>query len=70
MLVGHDELIKPDRMVLGWLHHHGADVDADTARRLITALVAALNDDHRPRPLMAWEIDHALWQARRTLPHP
>ncbi|WKW98889.1 MULTISPECIES: hypothetical protein [Rhodococcus] len=69
MLIGDDELIKPDRMVLRWLRHHGADVGPATARRLVTAIAAVLNqDESQPRQITAWEIDHALWQAGQKLP--
>ncbi|WP_267465417.1 MULTISPECIES: hypothetical protein [Nocardia] len=30
-LVGADDLITPDRMILRWLHHHDAPADPTTA---------------------------------------
>lgn len=38
MLVGDEDTIKPDRMVLRWLARHGADVEAVTARTLLSEL--------------------------------
>ena len=37
MIIGQDDLIKPDRMVLRWFKRHGVIVDPDGARDLITA---------------------------------
>ena len=64
MLIGQDDLIKPDRMVLRWLGRRGVKTDPAGARDIIAALVplvsARLN-----RTVTAWEIDHALWLAGR-----
>jgi hypothetical protein len=64
MLIGQDDLIKPDRMVLRWLGRQGVKTDPAGARDIITAIVplvsARLN-----RTVTAWEIDHALWLAGR-----
>lgn len=66
MLVGQDDLIKPDRMVLRWFKKHGAIVDPVGARDLIAALVPAANT-RMGRSATAWEIDHALWNAGRGM---
>ncbi len=64
MLIGQDDLIKPDRMVLRWLGRQGVKTDPAGARDIIAAVVplvsARLN-----RTVTAWEIDHALWLAGR-----
>lgn len=66
MLIGQDDLIKPDRMVLRWFRNHGAIVDPVGARDLIAALVPAVSTRLK-RPITAWEIDHALWNAGRGM---
>lgn len=66
MLIGQDDLIKPDRMVLRWFRHHGVTVDPAGARDLIAALVPAVSAGLE-RPVTAWEIDHALWNAGRGM---
>jgi len=66
MLIGQDDLIKPDRMVLRWFKHHGVIVDPIAARELISALVPAVSDRLK-RPVTAWEIDHALLNAGRGM---
>jgi hypothetical protein len=64
MLIGQDDLIKPDRMVLRWLRRHGLSTDPDGARDIIAALVPVVNA-RLGRDVTAWEIDHALWSAGR-----
>jgi hypothetical protein len=66
MLVGQDDLIKPDRMVLRWFKKHGVVVDPTGARDLIAALVPAVGA-RLERNVTAWEIDHALWNAGRGM---
>lgn len=66
MLIGQDDLIKPDRMVLRWIKHHGVIVDPPGARDLIAALVPAVSAKLQ-RPVTAWEIDHSLWNAGRGM---
>ena len=65
-LVGNDDLIKPDRMVLRWLAHHGVDVDPVAARDIIAELVTAVGS-RLERDVTAWEIAHAIWDAGRQL---
>lgn len=66
MLIGQDDLIKPDRMVLRWFKHHAVTIDPVGARDLIAALVPAVSGRLK-RPVTAWEIDHALWNAGRGM---
>lgn len=66
MLIGQDDLIKPDRMMLRWLAHHGVVVDPTGARRVVEQLVAVLRV-RLGRDVAAWEIDHAMWKAGRVL---
>jgi hypothetical protein len=67
MLVGQDDLIKPDRMVSRWFRHYGVVVDPGGARDVIAKLVTAIGP-RLGRDGTAWEIDHALWSAGRGLP--
>jgi hypothetical protein len=66
MLIGQDDSIKPDRMVLRWFKKHGVVVDPIGARDLIAALVPAVGARLK-RTVTAWEIDHALWSAGRGI---
>jgi hypothetical protein len=66
MLIGQDDLIKPDRMVLRWFKRHEVVVDPVGARDLIAALVPAVSGRLK-RTVTAWEIDHALWSAGRAM---
>lgn len=64
MLIGDDEKIKPDRMVLRWLSRNGFDGDPLQAERLILGTVARVSAK-LGRNVTAWEIDHAIWLAAR-----
>jgi len=64
MLIGQDDLIKPDRMVLRWLGRQGVKADPSGARGIIAALVPLLCA-RLERKVTAWEIDHALWLVGR-----
>lgn len=66
MLIGQDDLIKPDRMVLRWFAHHGAAVDPAGARDLIEQLKTPVGR-RLGRKVTAWEIDHAIWSSGRGL---
>lgn len=60
MLAGSDDVIKPDRMVLGWLTALlGRSPSAPEARTLLSAASADLG-------VTAWQVDHAMWNAQRT----
>lgn len=60
MLVGADDRIKPDRMVLRWLGRHvGREVGPHEATELVTEL--AKSNNRTP-----WELDHAIWLAQRS----
>lgn len=66
MLIGQDDLIKPDRMVLRWFKNYGVVVDPVGARDRIAALVPTVSARLK-RNVTAWEIDHALWNAGRGM---
>lgn len=66
MLIGQDDLIKPDRMVLRWFEHHGVTVGPSGARDIIAHLIAPVGQ-RLERGVTAWEIDHAIWGAGRAL---
>ncbi|MEW1800344.1 MULTISPECIES: hypothetical protein [Streptomyces] len=61
MLVGADDRIKPDRMILRWLEDvlHRR-VTTPEATRLITEAAAQLG-------CTPWELDHAIWKTQRSL---
>lgn len=65
--MGNNDLIKPDRMVLRWLRHHGVDVSPEGAREVIATLTEHLAA-RTGNPFTPWEIDHAMWNAGRLLP--
>jgi hypothetical protein len=64
MVVGQDDLIKPDRMVLRWFDRQGVSLDPAGARDAIAALVPLVSAG-LGRTVTAWEIDHAMWQSAR-----
>ncbi|MHC6214681.1 hypothetical protein [Rhodococcus ruber] len=66
MLIGDEDTVKPDRMVLRWLARHGADVDAAAARILLTELAAHVSGA-LGRRVTAWEVDHAIWASARSV---
>lgn len=66
MLIGQDDLIKPDRMVLRWFKKYGVVVDPVGARNLVCELVPVVSARLK-RNVTAWEIDHALWLAGRGM---
>lgn len=66
MLVGDEDTIKPDRMVLRWLARNGVDVDAATARTVLSELAAEITRV-LGRRVTAWEIDHAIWTSARSV---
>lgn len=65
MLIGHQDTVKPDRMVLRWLARHGAETTPDSARLLLRDIAQVLSEE-TGRVITAWEVDHAIWQAART----
>ncbi|WP_051246372.1 hypothetical protein [Nocardioides halotolerans] len=59
MLSGDDDHIKPDRMVLGWLHQVlGRAVAPPEATALLSDAAAELR-------VTPWQLDHAVWNHRR-----
>ena len=65
MLCGHDDIIKPDRMVLRWLARYNGHADGKTAR-VILAEVAQQLSQRQARPVTSWMVDHAIWKAERS----
>jgi hypothetical protein len=63
MLVGDDHRVKPDRMVLRFLHRYGVPADAAAAREVLAGLAVELTDG--TREVTPWMIDHAIWRAER-----
>ncbi|GJO06744.1 hypothetical protein NJB18091_48340 [Mycobacterium marinum] len=66
MVIGRDDMIKPDRMVLRWLSHHDVFVDPGGARRIVEQLIPIVGQK-LGRPVSAWEIDHSIWNAGRAM---
>lgn len=64
MLVGADDAIKPDRMVLRWLEDHDVNVNASAARDVLRVVTDRLNST-TGRQVTLWEVDHAIWSAAR-----
>lgn len=62
MLVGDDQGVKPDRMILRFLRRYVGDVSVSDARVLVTALAAELSDE-ASSSVTPWMIDHAIWTA-------
>jgi len=65
MLVGDDDAIKPDRMVLRWLRARDVRVSPQEARALLTGAAADLSARLR-RPITPWMVDHAIWRDARS----
>ncbi|WP_205857675.1 hypothetical protein [Phytoactinopolyspora endophytica] len=63
MLVGSEEHIKPDRMVLRWFRDQGVVTDPAGAKRLVYEIAAYLTSNGRPTT--PWVVDHAIWLTRR-----
>ncbi|WP_345646867.1 hypothetical protein, partial [Pseudonocardia tropica] len=66
MLLGDDDTIKPDRMVLRWLSSVGVlarQVSPAQARSVLTEAAQILG-------CTAWSLDHAIWQAQRRVRQP
>lgn len=65
MLVGDDDTVKPDRMILRFLKRHGTETDVTGAKDVLRALAAELTttSNHRVTP---WMVDHAIWNAERA----
>lgn len=67
MLCGDDAGVKPDAMVLRWLHRHGCPTDAETARQVLRDVATVLSASSATL-VTPWMVDHAVWQAGRLLP--
>ncbi|EKT80504.1 hypothetical protein WSS_A22058 [Rhodococcus opacus M213] len=67
MLVGDEDTVKPDRMVLRWLTAHGVDgTTPEQARTLLSKVSERISSD-LGRRVTAWEVDHAIWLTARSL---
>jgi hypothetical protein len=64
MLVGDDDRVKPDRMVLRYLKRHGVATDVAGAKRILTDLADQLSTAERR--VSPWMVDHAIWRAERS----
>jgi hypothetical protein len=64
MLIGDDQMVKPDRMVLRWLAGLGIIVTPDVAAALITLAARELTSSGQPTT--PWGADHAIWNAQRA----
>lgn len=65
MLIGDQQTVKPDRMVLRWLARHNAPVTADEARTLLRDIAQRVSAEGG-REVTPWEVDHAIWRASRS----
>jgi hypothetical protein len=64
MLIGDQQTVKPDRMVLRWLARNGFNVDVCRARSLLREVSESLSD-RLDRVVSPWDVDHAIWSAER-----
>lgn len=64
MLVGDDDTVKPDRMILRFLDRHGAPTDVLGAKTILRELAEHLTTPGRP--VTPWMVDHAIWRAERS----
>ncbi|NED63928.1 hypothetical protein G3I15_23610, partial [Streptomyces sp. SID10244] len=64
MLIGQNDMIKPDRMVIRWLAKFGVPGGPKVARQYISA-AAPLVAERLGRAVTPWEIDHAIWDCQR-----
>jgi hypothetical protein len=64
MLVGDDDTVKPDRMILRFLDRHGATTDVAGAKDTLRELATHLSTPERP--VTPWMVDHTIWRAERA----
>ena len=65
MLVGDENRVKPDRMVLRWLLKQGSKArDPATAALLLRQVAEHLTESGRPTT--PWEVDHAIWLDQKS----
>ena len=67
MLIGQDDLIKPDRMITRWLAQFGVPDDPALAREYLTAAAPVVTGS-LGRTVTPWEIEHAVWNHQRSQP--
>ena len=64
MLVGDDDTVKPDRMILRFLDRHSAPTDVLGAKAILRELAERLTTPERP--VTPWMVDHAIWRAESS----
>lgn len=67
MLIGDDNGIKPDRMVLRWLAAHGTHITASEASKILGHIATEISE-RSGTTVTPWMVDHAIWLAARNLP--
>lgn len=67
MLVGDDNQVKPDRMILRWLRTQGSEAGNPAAAAALLRDVAEYLSANG-RPTSAWEVDHAIWLTQKRQP--
>jgi hypothetical protein len=60
MLVGDDDGVKPDRMLMRWFKGQGIDGSPEEIREWVRAIAAQLVADGS-EGVTAWSVDHAIW---------
>ncbi|MFC8922001.1 hypothetical protein [Cellulosimicrobium sp. NPDC057127] len=65
MLVGDDDTLKLDRMILRFLKRHGTETGVAGAKDVLRALAAELTGTSNYR-VTPWMVDHAIWNAERA----
>ncbi len=65
MLIGDENTVKPNRMLLHWLACHGVKVTAAEARIVLRDIAQQLSA-MMGRQVTPWEVDHAIWLAARS----
>jgi hypothetical protein len=68
MLVGSDDRIKPDRMVVRFLARYGVTGTPATALAVMGEVAARLSTTDRP--VTPWMVDHAIWEHERRRGKP
>jgi len=64
MLVGSNDRVKPDRMILRFLGRYGGPTTTEAAHQVLTELARDLTTESTS--ITPWMIDHAIWRAERT----
>ncbi|WP_334139475.1 hypothetical protein [Corynebacterium variabile] len=62
MLVGADDVVKPDRQVLRWLSDHDVLTDVAGARDVLAQIANQLSE-RRGVAVTPWQVDNAIWRS-------